>query len=315
MTELWCGIDVAKAQLEVYVETAPGTGGTCTVPNTGRGHAHLVRTLPPAVPVVLEPTGAYHHALVAALQAAGRAVPLVNPARGRRFVQARGRGDKTDRLDAQALVAFARAVPTRLCAPPDPVRQDLAALYTRRQQLAAHLAGERCRLAQTPAGAARASVQRLVRSLERERARVQRALEARVQQTPALAHDAALLQTIPGVGPGLARTLLATLPDLRTFRDTAELAAFVGVAPVLHHSGTSVHRAALPAAGKPRVRSALFFPTLAAVRSNPDVRALYARLRTRGRPKMLALGACMHKLLRICYGVLKHQRPYQPQGT
>lgn len=306
----WCGSDVSKATVEVYL---PEPRRTIQIPNTPAGYRTLLRRLPPGSGVALEATASYHQALVDRLSAAGIPVRLIPPHRARRFVQARGRGDKTDRTDAQALAHFAATVPGPIYQPPSAAQQHLRAVEVRRRQVVdARRRGQNQR-EHTRDHWARQSVRRQLRSLTAELARIDHELAAILRTDAALAQAAQLLQTIPGVGPRVAYTLLADVPALPTFRDTGQLAAYVGVAPVLHHSGTSVHRSALPAGGKPQVRHTLYLPALAATRYNPQVRALYQRLLRKGKPPKVALAAAMHKLLRQCYGVLKHQQPYSPQ--
>ena len=128
-------------------------------------------------------------------------------------------------------------------------------------------------------------------------------------------HQSQLLQSIPGIGLRTTVALLADLPDINSFRDAKQLAAYVGLPPVIRQSGTSLHRASLPSSAKRRLRAALFLPALVAAKVNPDVAAVRTRLLAANKPKMVAASACAHKLLRICYGVIHNDTPYKTQAA
>ena len=150
----------------------------------------------------------------------------------------------------------------------------------------------------------------MIALLQQQLKQVTDQLEAAIAGDVQCARDAELLQTIPGVGPQVARLLLSTLPPLQSFRDAGQLAAYVGVAPVVQQSGRCLNYATTPRGGKPMLRAAIYFPTMSAIQYNPLVAATFHRLVANGKPKKVALIAAMHKLLRICYGVIKHQQPF-----
>ena len=301
------GIDVAKANLDVAErpETAP-----LRLPHDEPGITALVERLTAAPPtlIVLEATGGLEGPVVAALSAAGLAVAVVNPRQVRDFAKAVGHLAKTDALDAQVLAHFAEAI--RPAPRPLPVaeRQALAALLTRRRQIMTMLVAEQQRLG-TAAIALRPRIEAHIAWLRQERDDLDRELKHQVRQSPAWRADDDLLQSVPGVGPVLATTLIADLPELGHL-DRKQIAALVGVAPFNCESGIRRGRRIIWG-GRAQVRAALWMGTLVAVQHNPVMRAFYARLLAAGKPKKVALTACMHKLLTILNAMLAHRTGWQ----
>ncbi|MBY0512882.1 MAG: transposase, partial [Gemmataceae bacterium] len=198
--------------------------------------------------------------------------------------------------------------------PPAPGVREWQALSRRRDDLRQLAAREKTRLA-TPGltAAVRRSLARVVAVLGKEADRLQGHADELIAASDALRASRDLLRTIPGVGPVAAQAILAELPDPIRFATARQAAAYAGLAPREHRSGTSVHRRTrLSKAGNARLRTALYLPAMTAVRFNPLVGAFYARLVEAGKAKMAALGACMRKLLMIAYGVLKSRTPFDP---
>jgi transposase len=304
----WVGIDVAKAEL--VTSTRPALA-RWAVPNTPDGWAALVERLTPLAPesIVVEATGGYERGIVAALAAAGLAVVVVNPRQVREFARASGQRAKTDRIDADVLALFAerlRPAPRPLS---DEATHDLVALLLRRRQLVDMLVAEKNRLglARPPV---RQSLKKHIRYLERELHLTEAELTDAIEASPVWRVKDDLLQSAPGVGRVLAQTMLAELPELGTLT-RQQIAALVGVAPLARDSGTLRGKRAI-AGGRSRVRSALFMAALVGTRHNPVLRAFYARLLTAGKPKKVALVACMRKLLTMLNAMLRDQRPWQP---
>jgi transposase len=162
--------------------------------------------------------------------------------------------------------------------------------------------------------AARKSIRRAVRFLEREAGRVQAQADALIDAHPALRADRDLLQSIPGIGGQTASTVLAELPAVAGLPSAQSAAAAAGLAPREFRSGTSVRkRTRLSKAGNARLRKSLYLPTLTAIRFNPLLRGFFTRLVAAGKTRMQAVGACMRKLAMLCYGVLKNRAPFDPQ--
>ncbi|HEX7629798.1 MAG TPA: transposase, partial [Candidatus Methylomirabilis sp.] len=216
---------------------------------------------------------------------------------------------KTDTLDAAVLAHFAAAVQPAVRPLPDAATQGLAAVVTRRRQLVDMLTAERNRLSCAPLGL-RKELQAHIRWLERRIAGLDTDLEHAIRTSPVWRAQEDLLRSVPGIGPIVARTLLAQLPELGTLAPKP-LAALVGVAPLNRDSGLFRGRRKV-GGGRAAVRAVLYMGTLAAVRFNPVLRPFYQRLRAAGKLPKVALTACMHKLLTILNALLKHQRRWDP---
>jgi transposase len=304
------GIDVAKATLEVASVPA---GFTRTVPNTPAGIDTLVvacATLG-CERIVLEATGGYEHAVLAALFAAGQPVVVVNARSVRDFAKAIGQWAKTDRLDAAVLAQFAAQVQPAVRPLADDATAELALVVQRRRQLLEMLHAERQRALLMPVrGAVRANLEAHIAWLEASLADTTTTLGALVEASPAWQAHMTLLQSVPGVGRVLAVTLLAEVPELGQLSRHA-VAALVGVAPFNRDSGTLRGRRTVWG-GRRTVRTVLYMATLTAVRWNPALRTFYQRLCAAGKPKKVALVACMRKLITILNAMMRHQRAWQP---
>ena len=306
---VFIGIDVAKQGLDIA--QLPDTR-TWQVANDEAGHRALLAQLQPQRAeslVVLEATGGYEQALVAALAHAGFAVVLVNPRQVRDFARATGQLAKTDRLDALALARFAermRPTPRPL---PDEQTRAFEALLTRRRQLLEMLGAERNRL-ELAAKPVRRSLERHIAWLERQLRDIDADLDTQVRQSPMWQARDALLQSVPGVGPVVSRTLLAQLPELGQLSHK-QIAALVGLAPHAHDSGRlRGHRAIW--GGRAPVRAVLYMAAVAASRWNPLLKAFYQRLRNAGKKPKVALIACARKLLVILNAMVRSNTPWRP---
>ena len=306
--ETYVGIDVAKEQLQVAVRPE---GKAWSVSNDPTGVRDLVKRLAASKPalVVLEATAGMEMPVAAALAAAGLPVVAVNPRNAREFARATGRLAKTDIIDAHVLAQFGEAVKPPLRPLPDTATQELNALVTRRHQLVEMLTAERNRLAQAAAKAVRAGIQEHIRWLERRLATIDRDLASAIRQSPVWREKDELLQSAKGVGPVLSATLLTGLPELGTL-GRKQIAALVGVAPLNRDSGRYRGKR-MVWGGRARVRGTLYMATLVATRFNPAIRPFYQRLLAGGKPKKVALTACMRKLLTILNAMARHETPWQ----
>lgn len=307
-TGCFAGIDVAKAHLDVAID---GPGAPWQVPNDAAGIGAVVARLQPLAPalIVLEATGALEAAVVAALAAAGLPVAVVNPRQVRDFARASGRLAKTDRLDAQVLARFAAVMRPPVRPLPDTEAQALAALLARRRQVQEMLAAERHRLALAEA-VVRPQIEAHIAWLTQQRDDLDTELRERVQQSPLWQEQAALLQSVPGVGPVLATTMLAELPELGGL-PSKPLAALVGVAPLNQDSGRQRGKRRVWG-GRGRVRTVLYMAALVATRCNPIIADLYTRLCQAGKARKVALVACMHKLLTLLNALLRKKEAWNP---
>lgn len=305
---VFVGIDVAKAYLDVASRPA---GIAARLANDETGIAQLVaqlETTPPTL-IVLEATGGLEGPVTATLVTAGFAVAVVNPRQVRDFAKAVGQLAKTDALDAQVLAHFAEAIRPEPRLLPDAQRQALAALLGRRRQVITMLVAEQQRLG-SAALALRARIEAHIAWLRQERDDLDAALRHHIRQSPAWHEDDDLLQSVPGVGPVLATTLIADLPELGHLNHK-QIAALVGVAPLNCESGILRGRRIIWG-GRAQVRAALWMGTLVAVRCNPVLRAFSTRLLAAHKPKKVALTACMHKLLTMLNALLHHRSRWDP---
>jgi len=303
------GIDVAKRQLDVAERAR---GARWTTANDGAGIAELVERLRAAGPValiVLEATGGYEIPLVAALTTAQLPVVVVNPRQVRDFARAVGKLAKTDAIDAAVLAHFAEAVRPEPRAVPDEFTQELQGWLNRRRQLLEMVVAEEQRLAQA-ARVIRPQIQAHVEWLRAQVRDVDTALQSGIRNSPVWRENENLLRTTPGVGPVLATTLLADLPELGRL-NRRQIAALVGVAPLNWDSGQQRGTRHIWG-GRAPVRTALYMATLSAVRCNPVIRAFFERLSAAGKPRKVALTACMRKLLVILNAMMQRRVSWQP---
>lgn len=308
MTEQFIGIDVAKATLDVAVRPS---GEQWQVPNTEAGIVALVEQVTPRTPtlIVLEATGRYEALAVAGLCAAGLSVAVINPRQARDFAKATGRLAKTDTVDAGMLAHFGEALHPEPRPLPDATTELLRSLLTRRRQVVEMLTAEKNRLPLAP-GSIRSDITEHIAWLEQRRDSLDRELRTQVRQSSAWREQEQLLRGITGIGPVASLTLLAELPELGILTGK-EVAALVGVAPLANDSGTR-HGTRCIWGGRARVREVLYMATLAAVHHNPALKPMYQRLLAAGKPKKVALIACMRKLLVWCNAILRSKQPWDP---
>jgi transposase len=272
--EVFVGIDVSQAQLDVALHP---TGTTWSVTDDAHGIAALVTRLDGLAPalVVLEATGGLERLITDALHQAGLPVAVINPRQIRDFARAAGRLAKTDRLDAQCIAHFAAALTPAPVPAPDPATRARTAVLVRRRQVVAMLTAERGRLLRS-APVVQEYLDAHIAWLEAEIARLDTALAAAVDASPLWQEHLALLQSVPGVGPVLAMTLLAELPQLGQVSQR-RLALLVGVAPLNRDSGGWRGKRTIWG-GRAQIRAVLYMATLAAIRHNPVIKAYYQRL-------------------------------------
>jgi len=307
-TASFVGIDVSKHQLDVAVRPR---GETWTVAHDEAGLSALVARLRALAPtlIVLEATGGLEVALAGALATATLPVAVVNPRQVRDFARSTGTLAKTDRLDAQLLAQFADTVRPEPRPLPDAQAQELTALLQRRRQLVEMLTAEKNRLA-LASRRIRPQLQAHIEWLYKQIAQFDDDLRQLVRASPLWREKDDLLRSAPGVGPVLATTLLAALPELGQLT-RQQIAALVGVAPLNRDSGTLRGRRTVWG-GRAQVRAVLYMSTVVAVRHNPVLIAFYQRLRAAGKAPKLALTACMRKLLTILNAMLKHHSRWAP---
>ncbi len=301
------GIDVSKHHLDVF-DAALGRGERLA--NTTEAIASLAgRWAGSGRLVVLEATGHYDQLLRQGLEAAGVAYARVNPTRARDFARAAGFLAKTDAVDARMLAALGGALRPQAAAPGDQVRERLARLHKRRDQLVAMRQQERTRRAEAQDRDLTDDLDDHLAWLDDAIARVDKDIAAFVAEQPALDQASRLVRSIPGVGAVTATTLLALVPELGA-RSPKALAALAGLAPFNHDSGKLRGTRAIRG-GRKRVRDALYMAAVAASRSNSRFKDNYRRLRDAGKPPKLAFIAIARKLLITANAVLRDQQPFR----
>ncbi len=320
------GIDVSKAKLDCLWLRDPGRlkVKSKVFPNTPAGHTALVawalKQTGAAVTelhAVMEATGIYHEGLAYALHEAGARVSVVNPTQLRDYAKSLGARTKTDKKDALVIARFGVSQQPRLWQPEPPEVRRLKALIARLEAVKQDIQRElnrleKARITDTSVEVV-ASIETVHRQLNEEKTRLEALIDDHIDQHPGLKQDRALLESIPGVGPVISQQMVALLRG-RAFTSAGQCAAFLGLVPVQHESGSSVRgRARLSKAGNARLRAKLYMAAIVATRFNPDIRGQYERLLQHGKCRMSALGAAMRKLVQICFGVIKHQMPYLPR--
>ena len=307
MDTLIVGIDVSKDQLDVALRPS---GEAFDVPRDAAGLDALAERLKPLAPtiVALEATGGFEQVAAAALAAAGLPVVVVNPAQVRAFATALGQRAKTDPIDAAVIAHFAEATGLEPRPLPDEATRLLADLVTRRRQIIAMIGAEKQRQKRA-ARRTRKSITRLLKALEKELSSVDADIDDAVRGSPVWRQKEDLLASVPGVGPIIARTLIAELPELGSL-DRRQIAALAGLAPFTRQSGQWRGRSFI-GGGRASVRTALFMGAMVARRHNPVLKVFFDRLVAAGKPKMVALIAVARKLLTILNAIIRDQRPWQ----
>ncbi|CBJ91662.1 transposase [Xenorhabdus nematophila ATCC 19061] len=280
---------------------APGTGfSSISYPEFGLIKQHTVSL------VLMEATGGLEAAVACALQAEGFDVVVINPRQARDFARAMGYLAKTDRIDAKVLTQMAEVInrhPERerfIREMPDEERQVLAAMVVRRRQLTTMLVAERNRLYPShPQN--RKSINVIIEALEKELSRIDKDMNNHIKTYFKTLSEK--LCSVKGIGTTTAAVLLAEVPELGKL-SRREISALVGVAPVNRDSGTMRGRRTI-LGGRAGVRTTLYMATLVATRFNTVSKAFYNRLLAAGKPKKVALVACMRKLLTILDAMVK----------
>jgi transposase len=308
--QVWIGIDVAKATLDLHLLP---TGQAHTLPNTKAGHEQLKKLLPSPANglIVLEATGGYEREVVADLTDAGYRVAVINPRRARDFAKALGLVAKTDRIDARVLALFAEKVQPAPVEKTPEKQAEIQQLVARRRQLIDLRTQESNRWDVTRAKLARKSIQAVLNTLERQIHDIEGAIEALVEADDDWRNKAQLVESVPGLGSVTATTVVADVPELGKL-NRQQISALVGLAPFNRDSGAMKGKRTI-AGGRKSVRSVLYMAAMAAKRFNPVIKAFAYRLAQHGKPHKVIITACMRKLLVILNSIIKSGRPWNPQ--
>ncbi len=304
--ECFVGIDVSKKSLDVAVRPL-SIRWSCM--RDEKEYPALIERLQELRPtlIVLEATGGLDVPVVTALVSAGLPTVVVNPRQVRDFAKAIGRLAKTDTIDADVLAHFGDALHPEQRATKDLSSQELSAILARRRQLVDMLTAEKNRLSSAPSRV-RSNIQQHIDWLIRQIDDVEKDMLTLLRENKVWRDKDELLQSVPGVGSVLARTLIADLPELGTIKNRP-LAALTGLAPLNRDSGQ--YRGTRHVwGGRSQVRSVLYMATLAACRHNSVIRQFYNRLIEKGKKRKVAIVACMHKLLNILNAIVSSGTPW-----
>ena len=303
---VYVGIDVSKTCVDVAVRP---TGQKWTISNDESGIGELVSRLKALDPVivVLESTGGLELPSVTALAAGALPVVIVNPRQVRDFARATGTLAKTDALDAAVLAHFADAVRPAVRPLRDAETQVLSSLVARRHQVVSIVVAEKNRLGSAIV-AVRPRIEAHIAWLEQELSDIDEGLRQTLRSSPVWREKDDILRSVPGVGEQLSLALLSQLPELGTL-NRRQVAALVGVAPFNRDSGKMRGKRQIWG-GRARLRAVLYMGAMVASRFNPVIRDFYQRLLAAGKPRKVALTACMRKLLVILNSMLKRRSPW-----
>ena len=318
------GIDVSKEKLDCAWPREEGKLKTKVFSNAIAGWQELIEWSLKNTGLeieqlhfVMEATGIYHEQLATSLYDAGAKVSVVNPAQVKLYAQGLGVRTKNDKKDSVVLARYGLKETPKLWQPEPLEIHTLKALIARLDGIEKDLQREKNRqekalISKAPEEVIN-SLSQMIELLETEQQRLDGLIDEHINKHEKLKDNKALLESIPGVGKVIATRMLMII-GRRQFESASQCSAYLGLVPVQHESGSSIRgRSRLSKAGNPVIRAKLYMATVVATRYNPDIKAQYERLTSKGKSKMSALGAAMRKLVQICFGVLKHQQPYQPQ--
>jgi transposase len=303
----WVGIDISKATLDVHLRPL---GKTFQVANKETAISGLIEELQTYSLnlIVLEATGGLETELLIQLQAAQLPVALINPRQGRDFAKAAGKLAKTDAIDAQVLAHFGEALKPQVVTMESDSARQLKELISRRRQVVEIQTAEKNRRDRSR-GKALTDIEQHLEYLEQSLKKLNQEIEELTQSNQAWIEKVNLLKTIPGIGQVISTTLVSYLPELGQLT-AKQISRLVGVAPINHDSGQHKGKRMING-GRAPVRASLYMGAVVAIRHNPIIKDFYERLLSRGKPKKLAITACVRKMLVILNAMVRDQKPWQ----
>jgi transposase len=322
---IYIGIDVGKNKLDCLwlkdvlsekVKTKVFKNNQEDFENITQWLIKVTSAQPEQLHITLEATGIYHEGVATHLFNQGFQVYVVNPARPKEFAKALGVTHKTDKADSLLLAKFGYQMNPRHWTPEAPEVRKLKALIRRIESIEKDIQRELNRKEQAEiadnSSVVIESIDKIVSVLVKEKERLTEELDTHIDNHPTLKTNRRLLESIPGVGPVVSRLMLSVLSS-NQFEKAGSVSAYLGLIPRIRESGTLKGRSTLSKVGPPNIRAKIYMAAVVAKQHNPDVKALYERLKNNGKTHMQALGAAMRKLVQICFGVFKHQNEYKSQ--
>lgn len=319
------GIDISKDKLDVLWlrDLASRKCKTKVFDNQAKRFEQLkawleknTQTAIENIKIVIEATGIYHEAVANYLYDEGAQVHVVNPAFVRDYAKAIGARTKTDKKDSMVLALYGATQSLPEWKPESPQMRYLKTLLARIEALDKDIQRENNRLEKSTVRGDSAdvitSIERMIATLEAEKQKLEDKVDNFFDDNPQFKKDRKLLETIPGVGKVISRYMVSLFRS-KDFQSAPQMASFVGLVPIEKQSGKLVGKVKLAKNGAAIIRAKLYMAAVVATQYNPDIRAHYERMLSRGKTKMSALGGAMRKLVHICFGVLKHQSKYRPQ--
>lgn len=299
------GVDVSKDSLQISDSMSKCTGAIDNLPDAIRRFLISKITSAKDTLVVCEATGGLENDLVDLLHEADIKVVVANPARMRNFADGHGFLEKTDKIDAHVIRLFGEQVDATPAKPRTDEQKRLTALTRRRAQVIDLLNQEKNRLKQCRDALTKKWIEKSIKSLEKQQETIDEALvvllDAMAQNDPTIK----ILLSAKGIGYTTTAVLMGELPEIGTL-NRAQIAKLAGVAPLAKQSGKEDHKRAVRG-GRANVRTALFMPTMSAMRYNPTIAPFAKRLKAKGKPHKVVVTACMRKLLTILNLMVKNQ--------
>lgn len=317
MTSTTLGIDISKDKLDVALYQ-DNNYRLATFDNERDGYRRLAKWLKKHKTrdshICIEATGRYGEAVAMFMHERGYPVSVVNPARIKAYGASQLKRNKTDQEDAKVIAHFCATQKPGLWSPPPPEIQELQALTRRLEVLKAERAQELNRQQSgIQSKTVLADIQAHIRFLDKQIAAIEQRIRDLIDQHPDLRKQRDLLTSIPGIGDTTAANFIAEVPDVTRFKSANQLAAYAGLTPRKHESGSSIHRRGrLVKTGNARFRTAFYMPALVALTHNPIIKNMAARMSKNGKNKMTIVGAAMRKLVHLAFGVLKNGIPFDP---
>lgn len=318
MNKLTLGIDISKLKFDVCLFKVDEKPKHKVFTNNLEGFKQLIEWLikqnAANAHTCLEATGTYGEALALFLSQADYRVSVVNPAAVRAFAGAGLSRTKTDKVDADLIARFCLSQEPDLWKPPAPEIRELQALVRRLDSLIEMRVSEENRLSSgVSVEVVRQSLEEHIAYLIEQIKRTEQMIRNHIKKHPDLKRQSELLDSIPGIGETTAALFLAEIVDIRQYTSARQVAAFAGLVPRERRSGTSVRgKVRLSKIGNPRLRKALYFPAMTALRCSEFFKSWASGMRQRGKCKMSVIGAAMRKLVHLAYGVLKTGKPFNP---